>query len=229
MSEDQKEITTSQTSEPVVAEKPAIASSPSVTKKEPRTGGFGDRSGQRRRPGGFGQRGDRPARPGGRPGFGGRKPADGGRKKFDDKDSGIESLVIEVRRVSKTVKGGKKMRFAALVIAGNREGMIGFGNAKGLDFQDAVAKATRKAKDRMHTIKLNEDASISFPVNYKFKSSQIYLKPARSGTGLIAGGFLRSVLQLAGVQNVYSKVFGSNNKVVGVRAAVQALANTYAK
>jgi small subunit ribosomal protein S5 len=156
-----------------------------------------------------------------------RRRKNDSRKKNDFTDSNIESQVLEVRRISRTVKGGKRMRFSALVIAGDRLGKVGFGLAKGLDFQDAVAKATKKAKDKLIRIEINEEGSLKFPVYYKFKSAYLYLKPAKSGTGLIAGGFLRPVLQLAGVQNIYSKIVGSNNKVVGVRAAIQALKDSY--
>jgi small subunit ribosomal protein S5 len=172
--------------------------------------------------------GDRPFRGGGnRPGGFRRRPGDN-RKKPEVVDSNIESQIIEVRRVSKTVKGGKKMKFSALVVAGDKEGGIGFGLAKGMDFQDAVGKATKKAKDSMVKIKLDENASVTHPVIFKYKAAKLFIKPAQSGTGLIAGGFLRSVLQLAGIQNVYSKVVGSNNKVVGVRAAMEALRDCYA-
>ncbi len=164
---------------------------------------------------------------GGRPGQGGGAF---GRRNDRNKpaiDDNIATQVIEVNRVSKTVKGGKKMRFAALVIAGNKDGSIGYGTGKGLDFQDAVTKATRKAKAGMIHFVLNSDKSINHSVTYKFKSALIYLKPATAGTGLIAGGFLRPVLQLAGIQNIYSKVIGTNNKMVGIRAAVTALQEVY--
>jgi small subunit ribosomal protein S5 len=170
---------------------------------------------------------NRPPRPGGKPGgFNDRRngrPGDKRKRDQNEADSNIESLVIEVRRVSRTVKGGKKMRFSALVVAGDRAGRVGFGLAKGTDFQDSVNKSTKKAKDSMIKIDINENGSIRYPINYKFKASYIYLKPAQKGTGLIAGGFLRPVLQLAGIQNIYSKLVGSNNKVVGVRAAFEAL------
>lgn len=150
------------------------------------------------------------------------------RKKTDtDKVDNIESSVIQIRRVSKTVKGGRTMRFSALIVAGDKNGKVGFGLAKGLDFQDAVTKATRKAKESMIKININDDGSIAFPVNFKYKSARIYMKPALAGTGLIAGGFLRPVLQLAGIQNIYSKIIGTTNKVVGVRAAFEGLTKFY--
>jgi small subunit ribosomal protein S5 len=190
--------------------------------RQPRTFGARNNNGGGFRPRPAGERG------------GDRRPFGQNRKRFGDNrkkqelsDINIESQVLEVRRVSRTVKGGKKMRFSALVVAGDKEGKIGYGLSKGLDFQDAVSKATKKAKDTLVKIDINDNGSLKFPSYSKFKSSYIYIKPAQSGTGLIAGGFLRPVLQLAGVQNVYSKIVGTNNKVVGVRAAIELLKNSY--
>jgi small subunit ribosomal protein S5 len=135
----------------------------------------------------------------------------------------MESQLIEVKRVTRVVKGGKRMRFAALVVIGDRKGQVGMGFMKGMDFQDAVAKATRKAKDNIIKINITEDGSISFPIEHKFKAAIIFMKPATKGTGLIAGGYLRPVLELVGLENVYTKIIGSNNKISGVQAAIQAL------
>jgi small subunit ribosomal protein S5 len=179
-----------------------------------------------RRPARNNERGDRRQRPD-RPGANRRRNDVKRKKDFPESNQNIESTIIQVRRVSKTVKGGKKMRFSALVVAGDKQGKVGFALAKGLDFQDAVNKATKKAKETMIPLDLNDDASVKFSSNFKYKSARIYLKPALNGTGLIAGGFLRPVLQLAGVQNIYSKIIGSNNKVVGVRAAFEILKKYY--
>jgi small subunit ribosomal protein S5 len=145
------------------------------------------------------------------------------KKKLDGEVDNFDSQVIEVKRVTRVVKGGKRMRFAALVVVGNKQGQVGFGFKKGLDYQESVAKATRKAKENLIKIELNEDNSISFPITVKHKSVVVYLKPAKTGTGLISGGFLRPVLELAGIQNVYSKILGSRNKIAGVQAAIKAL------
>lgn len=148
-----------------------------------------------------------------------------GKKPFDKPEIELFTEVITVKRVTRVVKGGKRMRFAALVVVGDKKGTIGFANKKGMDFQDAVAKATKKAKENMIKIKINENESLPFTTITKFKSSQILLKPANKGTSLIAGGFVRPVLQLAGIKNIYSKILGSNNKVVGVEAVINALKN----
>jgi small subunit ribosomal protein S5 len=133
------------------------------------------------------------------------------------------SEVIKVRRVTRVVKGGKRMRFAALVVVGDKKGLVGFANKKGMDYQDAVAKATKKAKENMIKVKMNDDFSLPFSTITKFKSAQILLKPASKGTSLIAGGYIRPVLELTGIKNIYSKIQGSNNKIVGVEAVYNAL------
>jgi small subunit ribosomal protein S5 len=148
------------------------------------------------------------------------------RKKEQSKDQlpeGYEAKVILIRRVTRVVKGGKRMRFSALVVVGDREGKIGYGLKKGADFQDSVAKATKSAQNSMFKVNLDDNKSVSFPSDTKHKSSEIFLKPAHSGTGLIAGGFVRPVLELAGIENIYSKINRSRNKIVGVQCVLKAL------
>jgi small subunit ribosomal protein S5 len=160
-------------------------------------------------------------------GFGGGfKKRDDRRKKDQSKDQlpeGYEAKVILIRRVTRVVKGGKRMRFSALVVVGDREGKIGYGLKKGADFQDSVAKATKSAQNAMFKINFDQNKSVSFPSDTKHKSCEIFLKPAHSGTGLIAGGFIRPVLELAGIQNIYSKINRSRNKIVGVQCVLKAL------
>lgn len=190
----------------------------------------GSGSSQASQPRSFGQRSQgssnfgRPAGGAGRrtPGMEKRGGRDGRRQK-DDENSNLDTQVILVRRVTRVVKGGKRMRFSALVVSGDKAGKVGYGLKKGLDFQDAVAKATKQAQDNLIKITLNNEGSISFPIKQKFKACELMLKPAKTGTGLIAGGFLRPVLELAGVQNIYSKIITSRNKVAGVQASFEAL------
>jgi small subunit ribosomal protein S5 len=144
-------------------------------------------------------------------------------RKQDDEMSNLEVAIIEVRRVTRVVRGGKRMRFSALVVVGDKAGKVGYGIKKGMDFQEAVAKATKKAKDSLIKINITDQSSLAFPLQYKYKSAEFLLKPATTGTGLIAGGYLRPVLTLAGIKNIYSKLIGSRNKIVGVQAAIQAL------
>ncbi len=153
-----------------------------------------------------------------------RKSSKDSRYKDKKEDEAIlHSAVITVKRVTRVVKGGKRMRFAAMVVVGDKAGSVGFGFKKGLDYQDALDKATRQASKNLLKIRLNEDKSIDFPVNLKYKSVKVFLKPAYSGTGLIAGGFVRPVLELAGIENIYSKILGSRNKIAGVQATFEAL------
>lgn len=135
----------------------------------------------------------------------------------------LQSTVIAVNRITRVVKGGKRMRFAALVVAGDKAGSVGYGFKKGLDYQDAVKKATKQASKNLIKVRINDHRSINFPVSLKFKAVKVFLKPAYTGTGLIAGGFIRPVLELAGIENIYSKIIGSRNKVAGVQAVFEVL------
>jgi small subunit ribosomal protein S5 len=140
-----------------------------------------------------------------------------------EQESDLQAKVILVRRVTRVVKGGKRMRFSALVVVGNSNGQVGYAIKKGMDYQDSVNKATTKAKQNLIKIDLDENFSLKFSSLTKHKSSVVFLKPAKSGTGLIAGGFLRPVLELAGIKNLYSKIVRSRNKIAGVQAVLEAL------
>lgn len=137
------------------------------------------------------------------------------KKEFDQK-------VVEIRRVARVVAGGKRMRFRALVVVGDRKGRVGIGLRKGPDVTEAVNKAVNAAKKNLINVPIIND-TIPHEVKHKFKSSVVFLKPAFPGTGIIAGGAIRSVLDLAGVKNVLSKMLGSANKVNNVVATFQAL------
>jgi small subunit ribosomal protein S5 len=144
------------------------------------------------------------------------------RRKNEEQENKYDSQIIQVRRVTRVVKGGKRMRFSALVVVGDKQGNVGYGLKKGVDFQESVSKATKQATANMVKITLNDDGTIPFQSQVKYKSTVIMLKPANQGTGLISGGFVRPVLELAGVKNIYSKIIGSNNKVTGVQAVFEA-------
>lgn len=143
------------------------------------------------------------------------------KNKFDEEE--FKSKVIEVRRVTRVVKGGKRMRFSAMVVVGDGKGQVGCAVKKGLDFQDAVAKATNKAKQNLIKVNIDENGTLNFPSKTKYKAAVIFLKPAKSGTGLIAGGYIRPILELAGVSNLYSKIVRTRNKVAGTQAVIEAL------
>lgn len=137
------------------------------------------------------------------------------KREFDQK-------VVEIKRVTRVVAGGKRMRFRALVVVGDRKGKVGMGLRKGVDVAEAVNKAVNAAKKNMVIVPLINE-TIPHAISLKFNSSKILLMPAAPGTGIIAGGALRSVLELAGVKNILSKMLGSSNKVNNVKAVFEAL------
>ena len=136
------------------------------------------------------------------------------RNEFDQK-------VVEVKRVTRVVAGGKRMRFRALVVIGDRKGKVGMGLKKGADVSESVNKAVNAAKKNMVTLPLVNE-TIPHELNIKYKSSSLMLKPAKPGTGVIAGGAVRSVMELSGVKNIVCKMLGSNNKVNNVKAVFAA-------
>lgn len=146
----------------------------------------------------------------------------------EKKDDGLEDRVVYINRVSKTVKGGRRMKFTALVVVGNRKGSYGFALAKAAEVPDAIKKATEAAKKRLYTIKLVKGDTLSHEIVGKFGACNVYLKPAPDGTGVIAGGPVRAILELAGVKNVCSKVYGSRaaiNVIRATHAGLQSLKN----
>ena len=135
----------------------------------------------------------------------------------------FEERVVFINRVSKTVKGGRRMKFTALVVVGDHKGHYGFALSKAAEVPDAIKKASEAAKKNLHRIHLVKGNTISHEVVGKFGACNVYLKPAPEGTGIIAGGPVRAVLELAGVQNVCSKVYGSRAPINIVRAVNQGL------
>jgi small subunit ribosomal protein S5 len=170
--------------------------------KRPVRGRGSGRSGERR---GYGPR---------RGGRGGRRD-EGEAKEFDQK-------ILELARVTRVTKGGKRMRFRATVVIGDHKGRVGLGVAKGADVAMAVDKATRQARKGLFTIPL-VDGTFLHAVEEKFSATTVLLKPAPRGTGLKAGGAVRVLLELGGVPNAVSKIFGSTNKINVARATMQAL------
>lgn len=134
----------------------------------------------------------------------------------------FEELVINVDRVSRVVKGGRRFRFKALVAIGDGKTKVGVGVAKGADVQAAVAKATNVAKKQMITISI-ENGTIAHEAEVKVTGAQVLLKPAAPGTGIIAGGVVRSIIGLTGIHNLLSKSLGSTNKVNIAYATIDAL------
>lgn len=165
--------------------------------------------------------------PGGRGGRGpGRGPGRGGRPRGPRADvpaeSDYEEKNLEIARVTRVTKGGKRMRFRALTVIGNRKGRVGFGLAKGTDVAGATTKAMAQARKALLTVPLVNE-TIPHVVRAKFGAAVVLLKPAPKGTGVKAGGAVRTVLELAGIPNVVSKIMGSNNKTNNVKATFEAL------
>lgn len=134
----------------------------------------------------------------------------------------FDQRILELSRVTRVTAGGKRMRFRACLIIGDRHGRVGYGIAKGSDVQLAVEKAFRQAKKRLVRVPLWQE-TIPFEVVAKYGAARIILKPAPPGTGIKSGGAVRVVLELAGVPNVVSKQLGTSNKINNTRAAFVAL------
>lgn len=134
----------------------------------------------------------------------------------------FEEVVVNIDRVARVVKGGRRFRFKALVVVGNRKDKVGVGVAKGADVQAAVAKATDVAKKHLVTIPLNGE-TIPHDSEVKFTGAHVLIKPAAPGTGIIAGGVVRQIIGVTGIRNMLSKSLGSTNKVNIAYATVEAL------
>lgn len=137
--------------------------------------------------------------------------------------SDLEDKVIEIRRVTKVVKGGRQFRFAATVVVGNRKGSVGLGTGKAKEMPDAVKKAKEAASKNLIKVELIDNRTISHDIIVKEGACRVMLKPAKEGTGVKAGGPVRDVLELAGVKDVLSKSLGSSTKVNMARATLNAL------
>jgi len=135
----------------------------------------------------------------------------------------FEEAIVNIGRVTKVVKGGRRFRFTALVVVGDKKGTIGFGTGKAKEAPDAIKKALDDAFKRLVKISL-KGTTIAHDIEHKYNASRILLKPASKGTGLIAGGATRPVLELAGVKDIIAKSLGSNNPNNLVQATVEALA-----
>lgn len=134
----------------------------------------------------------------------------------------FEQRLVDIARVSRTTTGGKRLRFRACVVIGDLNGKIGWGLAKGADVAIAIEKAVNHAKKKLIKVDVSKN-TIAHEVTYKFKSAKVFLKPAPEGRGIIAGGVIRDILELAGYKDVISKMYGTNNKVSNVVAVFHAL------
>lgn len=134
----------------------------------------------------------------------------------------IEEKIVQIDRISRVVKGGRRMRFRAVVVVGDKSGKVGIGVAKGTEVPIAISKATLKAKKSMISI-LTYKTTIPHEVSYGFAGAKVFLKPANEGTGIVAGGAIRAVVEVAGIKDILSKMLGSGNKVNNVYATFLAL------
>jgi len=135
-----------------------------------------------------------------------------------------EQHLVDLARVTRVVAGGKRLRFRACVVIGNKQGEVSVGLAKGADVTTAINKAVKKAeKDIVKLPPLSKDESIPRVIEEKFKATKIILKPAKKGKGLICGGVIRTILELAGIKNVVGKIIGSHNKINVAQATINAL------
>lgn len=140
------------------------------------------------------------------------------------KKSEYKEKVIEVRRVTRVVAGGKRFSFRATVVVGDYRGRVGIGIAKGLDFAAAVMKAQRKAEQEVIKIELFENRTVPYMIEAKYGAAKVRIKPAAKGHGLIAGGSLRTVLELVGIRDISAKIVGrTKNKIANAQAGIEAL------
>jgi small subunit ribosomal protein S5 len=134
----------------------------------------------------------------------------------------FEETVVAINRVSKKTKGGNQMRFTALVVVGDRKGKVGVGLAKAADVRGAIKKAIEAAKRKMILVPL-AGTTIPYSVYEKFSAARVVLKPAPAGSGIIAGGSMRVVLEAAGIRDAVGKILGTKNKTSNVYATLKAL------
>ena len=143
---------------------------------------------------------------------------------FENDKSEFSEHLVTINRVAKVVKGGRRFGFAAIMIVGDNKGRVGIGTGKAKEVPEAVRKATENAKTKMIRVHLKENRTIHHDIVGRFGAGKVILRTAAPGTGIIAGGAMRAVLELVGIKNVLAKCYGSTNPINVVRATVQGLA-----
>lgn len=141
---------------------------------------------------------------------------------YKDIDKEFQETVVQINRVSKKTKGGNQMRFAALVVVGDKKGRVGAGLAKAADVRTAITKAVSSAKRHLVVVPM-KGTTVPYDIKQKYGAAVVLVKPAPSGTGIIAGGPMRVVLDAAGVKDVVGKILGTKNKISNVYATLAAL------
>jgi small subunit ribosomal protein S5 len=147
--------------------------------------------------------------------------------KLDPETLALKDKVVNINRVAKVVKGGKRFSFSALVVVGDGQGWVGYGKGKATEVPDAIRKAVEKAKKNLFKVPL-KNGTVPYEVLGLFGAEQIVIKPASQGTGIIAGGAVRAVMSLAGAQNVICKALGSGNPFNMVKATIDGLTKLHA-
>ncbi len=146
------------------------------------------------------------------------------RPRRNQRDQEFEERVVVINRVTKVVKGGRRFRFAALVVVGDKKGRVGFGTGKANEVPDAIRKAVENAKGNLLNVKLI-NGTIPHEIIGEFGAGEVFLRPASEGTGVIAGAAIRDVMELAGISDVLTKCIGSRTPINMVRATFNALEN----
>lgn len=134
----------------------------------------------------------------------------------------FEETVVQINRISKKTKGGNQIHFSALVVVGDKKGKVGVGLSKASDVRNAIRKAIAAAKRRMVNVPL-KGTTVPYSVREKFSAAKVFIKPAPPGSGIIAGGPIRVVMEAAGIRNVSGKILGTKNKISNVYATLKAL------
>lgn len=142
------------------------------------------------------------------------------RRPFEERE--FDQRIIDIARVTRVMAGGKRMRFRACVVIGDRKGKLGYGVGKGADVTLAVQKAVNNAKKDLLIVPTTAN-TIPHEIRTKYKASRLMLKPAPKGTGVVAGGAVRMALEVAGIDNIVAKIYGSKNKLNNIKALFQAL------
>ena len=142
----------------------------------------------------------------------------------EQQTSDLQEKLVQVNRVAKVVKGGRIFSFTALTVVGDGNGKVGYGRGKAREVPQAIQKAMEQARRNMVTVALDGD-TLQYPVKANHGASKVYMQPASQGTGVIAGGAMRAVLEIAGVHNVLAKCYGSTNPVNVVQATIKGLAD----
>jgi small subunit ribosomal protein S5 len=152
-----------------------------------------------------------------------REPRDRGNRREREETPEFADRLVAINRVSKTVKGGKRFGFAALVVVGDQRGRVGFGKGKAKEVPEAIRKATEQAKRGMIRVPLREGRTLHHDIEGRHGAGRVVMRTAPAGTGIIAGGPMRAVFEMLGVQDVVSKSLGTQNPYNMIRAAVDGL------